>query len=322
MIPKKITKISVSSPSFSKNQTLVENLIKSFPETEIQTNQSGHHLAGNELVDYFLHSDAVIIGTEKFTKDIIDKLPNLRVVSKYGVGYDNVDIDHLKQKKISFCWEGGVNRRSVSEMTLAFMIGLSRNLFYTNAVIRNNQWVKNGGFQLSGKTIGILGCGFIGEDLIRLLQPFHCNVLVHDILDKSVVATCLGAKQVSLENILKDADIISLHLPLTEATKGLVDAEFLKKMKKGSYLINTCRGGVVIEDDLKHHLSLALQSDQSATIMGAAIDVLVNEPPLSYEFLKLPNLFATPHIGGNAFEAVLSMGNSAIKGLVEWENNK
>lgn len=322
MIHKKINKISVSSPSFSKNETLVENIYKSFPETEIQTNQSGIHLAGNDLVEYFLNSDAVIIGTEKFTKDIIDKLPNLRVVSKYGVGYDNVDIDHLKQKKIPFCWEGGVNRRSVSEMTLAFMIGLSRNLFYTNAVIRSNQWLKNGGFQLSGKTIGILGCGFIGEDVIRLLQPFHCNILVHDILDKSIVVSCLGAKQVSLEYILKEADIISLHLPLTDKTKGLVDAKFLKKMKKGSYLINTCRGGVVIEDDLKNHLSLALQSDPSATIMGAAIDVLVNEPPTSYEFLKLPNLFATPHIGGNAFEAVLSMGNSAIKGLVEWVNNK
>jgi D-3-phosphoglycerate dehydrogenase len=322
MTHKKINKISVSSPSFSKNETLVENVYKSFPETEIQINQSGVHLAGNDLVEYFLNSDAVIIGTEKFTKDIIDKLPNLRVVSKYGVGYDNVDIDYLKQKKISFCWEGGVNRRSVSEMTLAFMIGLSRNLFYTNAVIRNNQWFKNGGFQLSGKTIGILGCGFIGEDVIRLLQPFHCNILVHDILDKSIIVSCLGAKQVSLENILKEADIISLHLPLTDKTRGLVDAKFLKKMKKGSYLINTCRGGVVIEDDLKNYLSLALQSDPSATIMGAAIDVLVNEPPTSYEFLKLPNLFATPHIGGNAFEAVLSMGNSAIKGLVEWENNK
>jgi phosphoglycerate dehydrogenase-like enzyme len=319
MKSKKIKKISVSSPSFSKNQTLVENLYKAFPDTEIQTNQSGVHLSGNDLVDYFLYSDAIIIGTEKFTKEIIDRLPDLKVVSKYGVGYDNVEIDHLKQKKIAFCWEGGVNRRSVSEMTLAFMIGLSRNLFYTNAVLRNNQWFKNGGFQLSGKTVGILGCGFIGEDLIHLLQPFHCNILIHDILDKSIVASCLGAKQVPLENILNEADIISLHLPLTDKTKGLVDKNFLKMMKKGSYLINTCRGGVVVEEDLQQYLNLALQNDLCATINGAAIDVLVNEPPSSYDFLKLPNLFATPHIGGNAFEAVLSMGNSAIKGLVEWE---
>jgi D-3-phosphoglycerate dehydrogenase len=319
MTPKKLNKISVSSPSFSKNQILVENLYKSFPETELQTNPSGIHLSGNDLVAFFLNSDAVIIGTEKFTKELIDKLPNLRVVSKYGVGYDNVEIDYLKQKNISFCWEGGVNRRSVSEMTLAFMIGLSRNLFYTNTVLRNNQWLKNGGFQLSGKTIGILGFGFIGEDLLRLLQPFHCKVLIHDILDKSILASCLGAKQVSLEEILSDADIISLHLPLTDITKGLVDAEFLRKMKKGSYLINTCRGGVVNEGDLQYYLNLALHNDKNATITGAAIDVLVNEPPESYEFLKLPNLFATPHIGGNAFEAVISMGNSAIKGLVEWE---
>lgn len=319
MKPKSIRKISVSSPSFSKNSKLVDTLIQSFPGAEVQFNASGIPLSGSDLVRYFQSSDAIILGTEIFSKEIIEELPDLKVVSKYGVGVDNVDIPYLQSKNISFCWEGGVNRRSVSEMTLAFMIGLSRNLFYTNSLLGNEIWLKSGGAQLSGKTVGILGCGFIGEDLLRLLQPFHCRVLIHDLLDKSIVATCYGGKQVSLEQILQEAEIISLHLPLTEQTRGMVDENFLSKMKKGSFLINTCRGGVVQEKDLWKYLEMALQSHPKSTIQGAALDVLQKEPPESYQSLKLPNLFVTPHIGGNAMEAVLAMGNSAIEGLLRWE---
>ncbi len=316
---KPIRKISVSSPSFCKNSRLVETLIKSFPGAEVQINASGIPLSGRDLIRYFQSSDAIILGTEIFSKEIIDELPDLKVVSKYGVGVDNVDIVHLQAKNISFCWEGGVNRRSVSEMTLAFMIGLFRNLFYTNSLLGKEIWIKRGGAQLSGKTVGILGCGFIGEDLLRLLQPFHCQVLIHDLLDKSMVATCYGAKQVSLEHILQEADLITLHLPLTDQTNGLVNETFLSKMKKGSFLINTCRGGVVLEKDLKKYLEMAVESHPQSTIQGAALDVLQKEPPDSYELLKLPNLFVTPHIGGNAMEAVLAMGSSAIDGLIRWE---
>jgi phosphoglycerate dehydrogenase-like enzyme len=319
MKERSIRKISVSSPSFCKNSKLVETLCKSFPNAEVQINSSGQPLSGNDLINYFQTSDAIIIGTEIFSKEIIEELPNLKVVSKYGVGVDNVDIAHLISKNISFCWEGGVNRRSVSEMTLAFMIGLFRNLFYTNSLLAKEIWLKSGGAQLSGKIIGILGCGFIGEDLLRLLQPFHCRILIHDLLDKSIVAACYGAEQVSLDQILQEADLISLHLPLTDLTRGMVNINFLSKMKKGSFLINTCRGGVLIEEDLKQYLDMAVQFHPNSTIQGAALDVLQKEPPESFDFLKLPNLFVTPHIGGNAMEAVLAMGNSAIEGLIRWE---
>ena len=307
--------IAVSSPSFSKNKILVEELIKSFPDSIVKINKDGEHLRGDSLVDFLKDSAGIIIGTEKFNNDIIKNLPNLEIVSKYGVGVDNVDIQFLKERNISFRWKGGVNRRSVSEMTLGFMLSLARNLFYTNSLLKSGDWLKDGGYQLSGKKIGIIGCGYIGEDLIRLLQPFHCEIQIYDILDKSYLESCYGVRQVELDTLISESDIISIHTPLSNLTKNLVNNTFLSKMKKNSYLINTARGGIVVENDLKNYLQKFLNDDLSYTLCGSALDVFSIEPNEDSELLKLKNLYCTPHIGGNAFEAVLSMGRSAILGL-------
>lgn len=308
-------KIAVSSPSFCKNNILTEELIRTFPGAEIKFNNGGEHLNGESLQTFLKDSSDIIIGTEKFDENIINNLPNLKIVSKYGVGIDNVDIHYLKENNISFRWKGGVNRRSVSEMTLGFMLSLARNLNYTSSLLKSGDWLKNGGFQLSGKKIGIIGCGYIGEDLIRLLQPFHCEILITDILDKSYIESCYGVRQVDLEFLIQESDIISIHTPLTQLTKNLVDKTFLSKMKKNSYLINTARGGIIVESDLKEYLLKFLNNDISYTICGSAIDVYSIEPNKDSELLCLKNLFCTPHIGGNAIEAVLSMGRSAILGL-------
>jgi len=310
-----MTNIAVSSPSFSKNKVLVEELYKSFPDSKIKINSLGEHLKNESLINFLSDSRAVIIGTEKFNSDIIKNLPNLRIVSKYGVGVDNVDISYLKEKNISFRWKGGVNRRSVSEMTLGFMLSLARNLYYTSSLLKSGEWLKNGGYQLSSKKIGIIGCGYIGEDLIRLLQPFHCEIQIYDILDKSYIESCYGVKQVNLDSLISESDIITIHTPLTEITKNLVNNSFLSKMKKNSYLINTSRGGIVVEDDLKNYLLKYINGLDSYTICGAALDVFSLEPSEDLEFLNLKNLYCTPHIGGNSMEAVLSMGRSAINGL-------
>ena len=314
--------IKVSSPSFSKNADLVEKLKNAFPNADIQTNPGGVLYRGTELVEFFRGADAVIVGTEKFTDSVIGELPGLRVVSKYGVGLDNVDLGALASRGIKFAWKGGVNRRSVSEMALAFLIGLSRNLFFTNANLRKGEWVKEGGDSLSGRTVGIIGCGYIGEDLVRLLQPFHCKILINDILDKSHLVSCYGVKQVEIDEILHESDLISLHVPLTGITANSFDKTVFSKMKKGSMLVNTCRGGVVVQEDLKYYLNLALKGDEKATLIGAATDVYEVEPETDIEFLSLPNLFGTPHTGGNAREAVLAMGMAAIRGLIEYETGE
>ena len=194
------------------------------------------------------------------------------------------------------------------------MLGLCRNVFGSSFKLKKLEWEKDGGHQLSGKTVGIIGCGHTGSDIVRLLAPFGCNLLVRDIVDKSNFCQEQGASQVSLEAVLEQSNIISLHVPLTKQTHQMVNADFLQKMKSTSFLINTSRGQVVDQDALKTALT---QGD----ISGAALDVFVEEPPIDKDFLSLPNLMVTPHIGGNAIEGVEAMGRAAIQHLVSFFEN-
>ena len=190
----------------------------------------------------------------------------------------------------------------------SFSEQVSRNLFFSSFSLQDGKWEKEGGAFLTGKTVGIIGCGHIGTDLIYLLQPFNCQILICDILDKSGVVDTYGATQVLQDELLAEADIISLHVPLTELTQGMVNEEFLQKMKPTAYLINNSRGPVVNQKALKNTL-------QEKIIAGAALDVFESEPPDDIEFLDLPNLMVTPHIGGSANESILAMGRSAISHL-------
>lgn len=304
---------AVSSPSFCKNETLVSELLQRFPEAKL--NREGAIMKGAELVEFYAGYESIIVGTDPLTEDVIAQLPDLRFVAKYGVGLDNVDQEALARRGIGLGWTGGVNRRSVSEMALAFMIGLCRNLFFTNTKLKQGVWDKRGGFQLSEKTVGILGCGHVGQDLIALLQPFQCEILICDILDKTEVCARYGAAQVSQDELLARSDLVSLHVPLTEQTRGMVNHDFLKKMRNKAYLINTSRGPVVDESALSRAL-------REGTIAGAAVDVYQIEPATDRDFLSLENLVCTPHIGGNAVEAVLAMGRSAIEHLKAWADKK
>ena len=216
-------------------------------------------------------------------------------------------------REIGICvkWTEGINKRSASEQALGFMLGLCRNLFFSNFTLKQGQWIKDGGMLLTERCIGIIGCGNIGTDLVHLLQPFNCRVLICDLLDKSDVEETYKVTQVPLEQLLAEADVVSLHVPLTELTHFMVNKEFLQQMKTHAHLVNNSRGTVVNQKDLMSALKQKM-------IAGAALDVFESEPPGDLEFLSLPNLMVTPHIGGNANEAVLAMGRSAILHLKEF----
>ncbi len=298
-------KISVTSVSFSKNHLLKEELIAAFPRAKIKFNLDGKLLAGQELLDHVSDAQAVILGTEKFDLQVIKSCPQLQIVSKYGVGLDNLDMDACKQFQVAIGWTGGVNRLSVAEMTVGFMLDLARNLFYTCLPLKKGEWNKQGGCQLSGKKVGIIGVGHIGKEIIRLLKPFRCQVMVNDIIDQNEYYKQQEVEEASKENIFQQCQFITIHTPLTEKTFHLVNQSTLAMMNHDAFLINTARGPIVKLDDLKH----ALQKNK---IAGAALDVYEKEPPGDLEFLGLPNLICTPHIGGNAKEAILAMGQSAI----------
>ncbi len=302
-------RVKVSTVAFSTNSFLVNELKKSF--SNVSVNELGARIPEIELAAYFQEADAIIVGLEKITSDLLDKLPDLKIIAKYGVGLDNIDIEACNSRNIKIGWTGGVNRRSVAEMALGFMLALCRNLYITSTQLKQGFWNKNGGSQLTGKTIGIIGAGYIGRELIELLKPFNCKILVNDIIDISNLSVD-NIFVADKKTIYLNSDIISLHTPLNNETYNLINLDVLKLMRKNSFLINTARGGIVNQANLKYALKTGL-------IAGAAIDVFDEEPPKDMELLALPNLICTPHIGGNANEAVINMGLSAINHLIAFK---
>lgn len=307
-------RLRVTSATFSKTPVLIAKLERHFKERglelDLAVNSPARTFQAQELVDFLAPADAAIIGTESLSRDVIEQLPDLKVVAKYGVGLDSLDLDCMRERGIALGWTGGVNRRSVSELALAFMLGLARNVFFAGYKLKAGEWDKRGGFEVSGKTVGIVGCGFIGEDLLRLLQPFQCELLICDLLDKSQQAKVYGARQVAFDEILERSHFVSLHVPLTEATRQMIGAAQLERMRADACLVNTARGELVDQAALAQAL-------QNQVVAGAALDVFEVEPPTDLEFLGLPNVMVTPHIGGNAAEAVAAMGDAAIQGLID-----
>jgi phosphoglycerate dehydrogenase-like enzyme len=303
-------KVKVSTVAFSKNRELVDKLLAIFPDAEV--NQAGLRITDQELANYFAGAEGIIVGLEKITAELLDKLPDLRIVAKYGVGLDNIDINACRDRNVAIGWTGGVNKRSVAEMTLGFMLALCRNLYSTSNELKELVWNKSGGIQLSGKTIGIIGFGNIGKEVHKLLKPFNCRILVNDIVQ---LADADDYSVVQKDKLFRESDIVTIHTPFTAQTNNLINLEAFKKMKPSSFLINTARGGIINEADLYFALKEKL-------IAGAALDVYEQEPPVNRELLSLPQLICTPHTGGNAVEAVLAMGESAIDHLVQYKNSK
>jgi D-3-phosphoglycerate dehydrogenase len=303
--------IAVTSPSFSKNKTLQKKIYSYFPDAKL--NLEGKPFNKRELIEYIGEAEGLIVGLDKIDKEVLNGCPNLKIISKYGVGLNNIDLNGCKERNIAIGWSGGVNRLSVAEMTLGYILMLSRNLYITSNQLKRGVWNKNGGFELSGKTVGIIGVGFIGKELIRLLEPFRCKILVNDIINQNRYYKKYNLIESSKDEIYKNADIITLHTPLNSTTNNMITLKEMKMMKKSAILINSARGGLINEDDLKFAL-------QNNIIAGGAIDVYINEPPTNKELIEIPNLITTPHIGGNSKEAVLAMGMSAIEHLRKFFN--
>ena len=303
-------RIVVASPSFSSNPVLRRNLSAIFQD--VKYNDTGKPVPRDELIAFMAGAEGAITGLDVINDPLLAALPELRIIAKYGVGLDMIDTDALRTRGVVLGWTSGVNRRSVSELALCFMIGLCRNVLASGHALKcGNEWLKKGGFQLSGKTVGIIGFGHIGQDVARLLAPFECRLLVNDMLDMGEACARLGASQVSFDELLAGADVVTLHVPLDISTRHMMNARAFAMMKPGAYLINTARGGVVAQKDLFEAL-------RGGRLAGAAIDVFEEEPLADRELLGLPNLFGTAHIGGNAIEAVHAMGNSAIGHLREY----
>ncbi|HEY7292581.1 MAG TPA: phosphoglycerate dehydrogenase [Vicinamibacterales bacterium] len=298
--------VAVASHSFPKNDTLRRELLARYPTSVF--NESRAPLAGESLVRFLKGHDKAITGLERLDDDVFAAVPELRIVSKYGVGLDTIDREAAKRRGISIRWTPGVNKQAVAELTIAFMISLARNLMPLSGEIRDQIWTHGGGRQLSSSTVGIIGCGHVGRTVARLCGAFGAGVLAHDILDYGEFYRSNGITPVDLRALLRDSDFVTLHVPLDASTRGLIGAGELALMKPTAFLINTARGAIVDEAALKEALL-------ARKLGGAAFDVFTIEPPVDTELLRLPNFVGTPHVGGSTNEAVLAMGRAAIEGL-------
>ncbi|MCO4782104.1 MAG: phosphoglycerate dehydrogenase [Candidatus Cloacimonetes bacterium] len=302
-------KLAVTSPSFSKHPQLIEQVSLNFSKAKLNT--EGIRLKDEALFNYVKDSEALIIGLENFDQKLLERLPKLKVIAKYGVGLDNVDLEYCKNHNIHIAWKGGVNRLSVAELALGFMLALGHNFYQSSNLLKQGTWKKDGGFQLSNKVVGIIGVGHVGKELIRLLKPFQCKVLVNDIIEQEDYYNKNKLIVASKEEIYQNADIISLHTPLNGDTFEMINQQSMELMSDQTILINTARGNLINLDSLENALF-------ENKILGAAIDVYDQEPPKRSRLLSHPNLINTPHIAGNAKEAVLAMGTQAILGLKDF----
>lgn len=296
-------KIAVASRSFSKHPILRAELLERFDD--VTFNDAGSSLKGDELIAFLRGHERAITALERLDDALFAALPELKVISKYGVGLDMIDLDAMERRGILLGWTGGVNKRSVAELVVAAAINLLHGAVTGASEVRGGGWRQIVGRQLSGKTVGIIGFGHIGKEVAKLMRAFDCELLANDIITINPTA---GVRQVSLDELLRAADVVTIHTPLDASTRNLLSREQLAKMKSNAVLINMARGGLLDEQAVKEMLA-------GGRLAAAAFDVFAEEPPRDAELIAMPNFIATPHIGGSSEEAILAMGRAAIDGL-------
>jgi len=299
-------KVAVCSRSFSNNRVLRELLLSRY--RNVTFNDKGVSLNGDSLVEFLRGHEKAITALEVIDDSILSQLPELKIIGKYGVGLDMIDMDAMRRHGKCLGWTGGVNRRSVSELVISFAIALLRHVPAAHREVLSGTWRQHVGGYLSGRTVGIIGCGHIGKDLVPLLEAFGCTILVNDIVEYPEFYRSHNIGLISIEELLSRSDIVTLHVPLDESTRGMINEQRLSLMKPTAILINAARGGLIDEVALKMSL-------KDKRLAAAALDVFAEEPPQDRELLELPNFLVTPHIGGSADEAILAMGRAAINGL-------
>ena len=242
-------------------------------------------------------------------KNYLDNLPNLKYILKATVGIDNIDSNQAKKRNIQLIAAPGSNANSVAELVVCLVLTLLRNIKQQSERLKYGKWRESElmGKELKSKTIGFIGCGAIARSVTEKILVFKVGqVLGYDpYLDEKTLSDS-KIKKTTLDYLIKNSDVISLHLPLTKETKDLITLKEIKTMKKTSYIINTSRGGIVNENDL-------IVALKNKIITGAALDVFENEPNINPEFLNLDNVILTPHLGAYTYEADLEMSMMPVK---------
>jgi len=267
---------------------------------------------GEVTSDMVRLSDAEVLivrSKTKVDKAMIDAAPKCRYIIRGGVGVDTIDVEYAKSKGIAVDNTPEASSLAVAELAFALMIAMPNHLVRADNSMKEGKWLKKEleRTELNGKTLGLIGIGRIGHELALRAKAFGMSVIAYD----KYVTSSDVASLVSLDEVYAKSDYISLHTPLTDETRGMINAASIAKMKKGVYLINTCRGQVVVEQDIADALN-------SGKMAGYATDVYNKEPPEGSPLLKAPNVLMTPHLGASTEENLLRLGDSIVARLKKY----
>jgi len=269
-------------------------------------------ISPDELLKIIGQYDALIVRSRtKVTREVIEAGENLKVIARAGVGVDNIDVAAATERRIPVVNAPASLTTSVAELTLGHMLSLARQIPRANAGMKAGKWEKKAfmGTELKGKTLGLVGIGRIGAEVCRLCQAFGMDVIAYDPYLTAEAISKMGAEKVDLDDVLKRADYVSIHVPKTPETEGMIGIEALRLMKPTAYLVNCSRGGLVDEDALVRAL-------KEGMIAGAALDVFKDEPPTGSPLLELENVVLTPHIGGSTEEGQSRASPDAAEGVI------
>ncbi|MCM3763004.1 phosphoglycerate dehydrogenase [Alkalihalobacillus oceani] len=256
----------------------------------------------NDVEDLSIFDALLVRSATTVTGELLDKMPKLKIIARAGVGVDNIDLDAATKRGVVVVNAPDGNTISTAEHTFAMMMAVMRNIPQANASIKAGEWNRKAfqGFELRGKTLGIIGFGRIGTQLAQRAKAFEMSLLVFDPFLTKERAQKVGVETASLDEVLENADIITVHTPLTKETKGLLGMKNIAKTKPGVFLINCARGGIIDQEALKHYLN-------NGHIAGAALDVFEEEPVADQELLSFEKVIATPHIAASTKEAQLNV---------------
>jgi D-3-phosphoglycerate dehydrogenase len=295
-----------------KNPALDE--LKKFAD-EITFNPSGKPLTEQELIPLLEDCDGYIAGLDFVTAGVVKSCKKLKVISRYGAGVDRVDIDAASRRGIAVCNTPGVNAEAVADLAFGLILCVARRIPALDRLIKEGKWTRSIGIELAGKTIGILGLGAIGKAVAKRALGFSMRVLAFDPYMDEAYAHANGIETANFGDTVKNADILSLHLPLNDKTRHVINAEVMRGMKQGTIIINAARGGLIDEQAVCELL-------KSGHLGGLGLDAYEEEPPTASPLFEMDNVVATPHTGAHTREATANMAELAVSNLIDVMSGK
>ncbi|GHU83138.1 2-hydroxyacid dehydrogenase [Spirochaetia bacterium] len=277
---------------------------------EIVFNPLGRPLSEDDLIPLLKGCDGYIAGLDFVTGKVIDACDTLKVISRYGAGFDRVDIAAAKAKNIAVCNTPGANAQAVADLAFGLALCAARRIPLLDRKTKEGQWVRSTGIELYGKTMGILGLGAVGKGVARRAQGFSMKVLAYDPYINRAYAEANGITVSDFDSLIKNADVLSLHLPLNEETRYILSGDVMGRMKKGAVIINTARGGLVDE-------RAAAELLRSGHLGGLGLDAYEEEPPKASPLFELDNVVLTPHTAAHTAEATAAMAIMSVQNLID-----